>query len=372
MCVRLLLCITLFHGSLLFAEPVDEIRRAKDAKIVETLLRLPGFDLNSKPEAKAAVLRHLTTLAGDEKYVELVETFSLAEAAPGLLEQALAKPDTTQGVQCARLLFKLGKPDGLKAAVLSNKDAEALPAIMVVGLVQNDQALSWLEPLVFETEHSVAIRVAAVNALGKLKKGEEHILKAAAEGKLPADLQFAAANVLLNSNYPEIKTAAAKYLQPPATADSKPLPPLPELVAMTGDAAAGKLVFSTKGTCAKCHVVNNEGKEVGPNLSEIGSKLSREAMFVSILDPSAGVSHNFETSLFAMESGQIVTGIVLSETNEQIVVKTADAIAVTLAKSEIEESKKLKSSLMPNNLQALMTAQELIDVVEYLTTLKKK
>jgi putative heme-binding domain-containing protein len=84
------------------------------------------------------------------------------------------------------------------------------------------------------------------------------------------------------------------------------------------------------------------------------------------------VSHNFETSLFAMDNGQVVTGIIQSETAEQIVVKTADAISVTLLKSEIEESKKFKTSLMPNNLQALMTTQDLVDVVEFLTNLKKK
>ena len=54
-------------------------------------------------------------------------------------------------------------------------------------------------------------------------------------------------------------------------------------------------MFHTTGTCIQCHQVNGLGKEVGPNLSEIGKKLTKQALFESILYPSAGISHNFET-----------------------------------------------------------------------------
>ena len=54
-------------------------------------------------------------------------------------------------------------------------------------------------------------------------------------------------------------------------------------------------VFNTVGTCSKCHKVSGAGKEVGPDLSEIGDKLSREDIYVAILNPNAAVSHNYET-----------------------------------------------------------------------------
>ena len=78
--------------------------------------------------------------------------------------------------------------------------------------------------------------------------------------------------------------------------------------------ARGKIVYNTVGKCNTCHIVNKEGKEVGPDLSEIGSKLSREAMFESILFPSAGISHNYETWTAATDAGNVVTGIKVSET----------------------------------------------------------
>ena len=73
------------------------------------------------------------------------------------------------------------------------------------------------------------------------------------------------------------------------------LPPIEELVKRTGDAIEGRILFNTTATCVKCHKVDGIGKDVGPDLTEIGSKLSRHALYESILYPSAGISHNYET-----------------------------------------------------------------------------
>jgi hypothetical protein len=54
------------------------------------------------------------------------------------------------------------------------------------------------------------------------------------------------------------------------------------------------------------------------------------------------------------------------------VLKDAESIQHTLKTADLEELKKLPTSLMPADLQKLLTAEELVDVVEYLTTLKKQ
>ena len=68
----------------------------------------------------------------------------------------------------------------------------------------------------------------------------------------------------------------------------------------------------------------------------------------------------------------MVTGIKISETDSEIVLKGSDGLARTLKKSELEELKKQPVSLMPADLQKTMTVEELIDVIEYVQTLKKK
>ena len=154
--------------------------------------------------------------------------------------------------------------------------------------------------------------------------------------------------------------------------DRKPLEPIDKLAQLRGNSNAGLKLFRGVATCANCHIVDGFGKEVGPNLSEIGTKLSREAMFTSILDPSAGISHNYENYIVLTDTGQVVTGLKMSETPAEIVIRTAEAIDHKIAQNTIEQMKKSEKSIMPDNLHQTIDQQGLVDIVEYMTTLKKK
>src|SRR5207253_7020212 len=168
-----------------------------------------------------------------------------------------------------------------------------------------------------------------------------------------------------------IRAAAGKHVSLPAGAGGEPLPPVAELVKCSGDATRGKELFAGIGTCAKCHKVRGEGKDVGPDLSEIGSKLSKEAMYVSVLDPSAGVSFNYETWIARTLDGTVLSGILVNQTDDAIELKTAEAIVHKLKRDDIEALKKQPISLMPADLQKQLKTQDLVDIVEYMTTLRK-
>jgi len=349
----------------------DDAQRAKDALIVRTLLRLPGVDLSQKPEAKAALLRYLEGEKGTEKYLEIVEKFALRETKDELLKLAIEQADGTLGVKAAGLLVKFGENKLLAKAIADPDPAKGAKVVGVVGLLADAKTNDLLSPLVTAEQQPLAIRAAAVAALGRNAPGQEWLLTTVVQGKLPMDLKFAAANVLLSSADEAIKTAAGKHLSLPATAGGEPLPPIAELVKRAGDAPRGKELYATTGTCAKCHKVKGEGKEVGPDLTEIGSKLSKEAMYLSILDPSAGVSFNYETWTVRTLDGTILSGIMVSQTDDAIELKTAEAIVHKLPRDDIDQMKKQTISIMPADIQKLLKAQDLIDIVEYLTTLKK-
>ena len=72
-----------------------------------------------------------------------------------------------------------------------------------------------------------------------------------------------------------------------------------------------------------------------------------------------------------LESGNVVTGIVVSRNDEQVTLRNAEAIDKTYQMSKVEELIKGTVSIMPADLQKAMTARDLVDVVEYITTLKK-
>ncbi len=92
---------------------------------------------------------------------------------------------------------------------------------------------------------------------------------------------------------------------------------------------------------------------------------------VSILDPNAGISHNYEAWLAVTNDGKTVTGLLVSKTDSEVVLKDAAGIVYTLKLADVDELKKLTTSLMPADLQKLLTPQDLVDVVDFLTTLKK-
>src|SRR5438094_7200726 len=103
----------------------DDGQRAKDAIVVRALMRLPGVDLSAKPEAKAALWRHLETVKGSEQYLELVEKFKLLEAKDELLRLALEQADSTLGVKAAGLLVKFGERELLATAIADPDVAKA-------------------------------------------------------------------------------------------------------------------------------------------------------------------------------------------------------------------------------------------------------
>jgi len=350
----------------------DTAQAARDAQIVEAVKRLKGFDLNSSAKAKAAVLRHMRRRAGTPEFLELAEQFKLRDAAPELIDLAIAKPTDTLGVDAARLALQFGAAETIRKRIAASEEKAATALVTALGLAGGKESREILTPLLAEPNVAAPVRIAAARALGRSNAGQRELLALVKSGRLPAALRYTVGSLLHASNDPQIRAEVAKHIEPPKTKNAKPLPPLAELVGRRGDPYRGRQVFFKEGTCIKCHKVGGEGKEVGPDLSEIGGKLSREALYTSILDPSAGISHNYETHALVLEDGETPTGIIVSQTDEAITLKNAEAIVRTYPRDQIEQIIKQNVSIMPADLQQNLTVEQLVDLVEYLTTLRPK
>ena len=121
-------------------------------------------------------------------------------------------------------------------------------------------------------------------------------------------------------------------------------------------------------------IVNNTPYiiDFGPGLGEIGDKLAREAFYESILDPSGAISFGYEGFVVATKAGASYVGFVASDGESELGLKVPGGALVTLKREEIASQTPLPVSLMPAGLAATMSQAELVDLVEYLTTLKKK
>ncbi len=368
-------CLVLVAVCLAFLVPppilVSQDSPSKDKLIVETLLRLKRYDVSTNDKWKAAIGRHLQTIKGTPRYLELVKTFGVRESIPVLLELASSSPTDTIGVNAAAMLLEFQQAVLLQMVIHGEDNARALAVAQAISLGGHPTRQKILKALVIDTKLSRQIRNVAIKGVGTTKQGQHYLIELLTTGRIPNELMFVTGTALFSSSDPDIVEAAKQWVTLPTTANATPLPPVNQLLRLQGDPVSGKIVFDKNGTCIKCHKVGEAGKEVGPSLTEIGSKLSKEAMFVSILDPSAGVSHNYETFAITLNSGNVLSGIVVSRSDEEVVVRNAEGIDRVIAVSEIDEIIKTGVSLMPSDLQKVMTVQDLVNVVAYLTQLKK-
>ncbi len=337
----------------------------------EAVKRLDGYDLSGSPDRVKQLNELLDSIQDEQEFISLVKIFSVKNRYSKLVSIAQQNPDTTVGVSAIRALLDKGQADLLKSALLGEDASLAAETAKAISNSADGRATSLLLPLVRNAKFDLELRRQATRAVARTKNGGQRLIQLAKDEQLDAALFSAAAFHLNASADKKIRGEAAKLFPLPPIKGGKPLPPITSLIQLKGDVARGAKAFATVGQCANCHVVNKQGKEVGPNLSEIGGKLSRQALFESVLFPSAGVSHNYETYSLALTSGIVVKGVLVSKTDMAISIKTDDAITRVYKMDEVEEIAKSQLSLMPADLQKILTSQELVDVVDYMETLKK-
>lgn len=212
-------------------------------------------------------------------------------------------------------------------------------------------------------------REAAVKLLGKSKPGGVALLELVDRNALPAELRATAAFALAASPDAEIRTKGESKLPRPKSKDGSALPPITELVERKGDAKAGAAVFRNNNggpNCIGCHQIGDEGRQVGPPLTTIGNKLSREQFFEAILTPSAAVLMSFELWIVRTKDGDIKTGIKAEETDDHITLKDNNGEYIDIPLDKIAEKKQSSLSMMPEDITKSMTIKDLVDVVEYL------
>jgi len=138
-----------------------------------------------------------------------------------------------------------------------------------------------------------------------------------------------------------------------------------------GDAAEGKRVFHEHAgaQCLRCHAVRGNGGIVGPGLTGVGKRLTREQLLESIVLPNQTIAAGFENATIVLKGGVSHNGLVKSETATELILDSPEDGKLTLKKSDIE--KRLRGlSAMPEGMDKLMTRRELRDLVEYLAGLK--
>jgi putative heme-binding domain-containing protein len=130
----------------------------------------------------------------------------------------------------------------------------------------------------------------------------------------------------------------------------------------------GKQLFQV-ATCASCHRMGGIGNEFGPDLTKLEPKQTPADLLRNILEPSSKINEKYNSYLFELESGQVVTGLIVGESADLVKVvenPLASTEPKVLKKSEIAGRKKSPTSLMPKGLLDKLTREEILDLIAYI------
>jgi putative heme-binding domain-containing protein len=141
--------------------------------------------------------------------------------------------------------------------------------------------------------------------------------------------------------------------------------------AATYAATRGSRLFIKQG-CILCHTISPLDTPKGPHLEDIGSKQKRDELLESILKPSAKLAQGYESWIFTLTDGKLVTGFVVRETGDAIEVRNVGGISMLIPNADIDTRVRSEVSIMPEGLASNLTVQELSSLIAYLESLRSK
>lgn len=349
----------------------------------QVLLSILDSELGSTPEVQSLVLNHispgiassspqvvealeeaLSESKGSTQFIDLVKRFKLKSQSGELRKMMLADPNGQMGVEATWLLHDMEGLDYFKKLTSSEDPFVANNTLAAMANLSGEENWNALRELAYDPRRELALRRKAIAAMAKGWEEEDWLMEAYSAGEIPEELENAAIAALLNSYKPSIR----KKLSEIVGGENGNLLSVNELLPKSGNPQNGQLVFDR--SCSICHLVNGKGTDFGPELSLIGDKLSKQAMYASVMDPDAGINFGYEGYLVETQNGRKSVGYIISQTDEILVLKMVGGVTIEIDKSEIQNLSQLENSLMPAGLDRTISEQELVDLVEYLTTLE--
>ena len=339
----------------------------KDAIALTALNHLTPASLASSAKMSTVLNNILDKVKGTQTFIDLAGRFKVKNQNEQLLQIAMTYPDSSIGSEAAGLLLDAGGSGLIKNALYSKDSMRAITALKVIGHAGTKESNAMMVAVIKDASLNTGLRAEAIKVYGNGWGESERLLSLVKEKKLPKDMEPYAAATLSSAYRKDIKNEALKYFNV-SSISGKSLPPINELAKLTGNSIAGQPVFHN--SCATCHKVDNEGQDFGPALSKIGSKLTKEAILISIIHPDAGISFGYEGYVFKLKDGSMQAGIISSETENAVEIVISGGMKRKMDKSQIASRQEMANSMMPSGLYQSLTQQQLVDLVEFLYSKK--
>lgn len=135
-----------------------------------------------------------------------------------------------------------------------------------------------------------------------------------------------------------------------------------------GNPDLGEAVYrKTSLSCQPCHAIGGAGGRIGPDLSSLGTSSPVETIIRSILYPNQSIKEGFELKRVVKNDESEVLGYLVSDGNEEVIIRDMSGTEVAIAKAQIKVIEKVPGSLMPPGLTTNLDKEEFINLVAFLS-----
>lgn len=175
---------------------------------------------------------------------------------------------------------------------------------------------------------------------------------------------------LLNSSGNDLATNAVQPKGPRKNWVEEDIEPLLADGLQNRNFEQGKNMFAAT-SCITCHAMGAEGQNLGPDLTQLGTRFSPEDMLKAIINPNEVISDQYNSTVFSLKNGQSVVGRLADENQENYIISQnpyAPEVTRKIPKNEVIHKKLSTVSLMPPGTINRLNAEELRDLLAYLVS----
>ena len=146
-----------------------------------------------------------------------------------------------------------------------------------------------------------------------------------------------------------------------------------KLVATEGNAHRGEDIYRRPALqCVMCHAIGGAGGVIGPDMVSIGASAPVDYLVTSLLNPGDKIKEGYHTTMVTMKDGNMHTGALVSEGDQETVLRDFSGKELRLPTGEIAKKVISPISMMPPRLTASLREDEFVDLVKFLSELGKE
>jgi putative heme-binding domain-containing protein len=130
----------------------------------------------------------------------------------------------------------------------------------------------------------------------------------------------------------------------------------------------GKLMYQAS-VCSSCHTMRGEGGQIGPDLTQLGTRFTEKDMLEAIIEPSKTISDQYAATIFYLKDGKSVVGRLINEDNEKYSISQnpfAPQNLRDIPKKDVIRKELSDVSIMLPGMINRLNEEELKDLIAYL------